>query len=330
MDPRRYWTDADLLIALDRYKEELSSRALSPFTVRSYVYYGRLFLRWRTGDYVPCDMPLPTERPVPAGTRSLEELRRDLEQYAAFLSSTCLQPGAVRTYLREATQFVRWLGGEDTSGKTRHARAYTDAPPTTVVPSPRAAGMADEFARIRDTHPEAIVRTVARMAVPGSVGRVFKAGTTDALLDLLPRLPLDALRDLSDQSDYRTWFEAALEPVATTILRLNPPGLRGGVHPGYRWGHGTKVLSLFVRDLVLFSRFFTEEEARRIEWWLYCPIDRIVIDRLRQAGFDPKVSLIREIDEAAFWRIQDALAVEAARAGVPRVWFDDVWSEPRE
>ncbi len=89
------------------------------------------------------------------------------------------------------------------------------------------------------------------------------------------------------------------------------------------------MLSLFVRDLVLFSRYFTEDEARRIEPWLYCPIDRIVMDRLRRVGFNPGVSTIREVDEAVFWSIQDGLSMAANDVGVPRVWFDDVWSETR-
>jgi hypothetical protein len=146
---------------------------------------------------------------------------------------------------------------------------------------------------------------------------------------MLPGLLLDELPSLSGQTHYREWFEAALGPVAATILGLNPPELRKGIHPGYKWGHGTKVLSLFVRDLVLFSRYFTEEEAGRIERWLYCPIDSVVMDGLRQAGLDPGVTLIREIDQAGFWRIQDALSVAAEEVGVPRVWFDDVWSETR-
>jgi hypothetical protein len=64
--------------------------------------------------------------------------------------------------------------------------------------------VADEFARIRDAHREAILRTVARMAVPGSVGRVFETGTTAVLVDLLPRLPVQGLRGISGQTEYRT------------------------------------------------------------------------------------------------------------------------------
>lgn len=59
-------------------------------------------------------------------------------------------------------------------------------------------------------------------------------------------------------------------------------------------------------------------------------MDGIVITTLRGAGFDPEVNLVREIDEAGFWRIQDGLSEAAAASGVPRVWFDDVWSETRD
>lgn len=329
MDRRTAWDDAELLLAVDRYDQELRNRGLAPATVRSEVYYVRLYLRWRTGDYMPCRMLLPTERPAPAGERDLAGLTRELGKYEAFLGSTCLQRGAVRNYEGPVRRFVRWLGGEDAPKKTRRGSVPAAGRRTAEVYA-RSAGLAKEFVRIRDDHPGAIVRTVARMALPGSVGRVFTTGTTKALVDLLPRLPVDQLRTLSDQADYRAWFEAALRRVAKKILEFNPREARGAVHPGYDWGHGTKVLSLFVRNLVLFSRYFTEDEARRLQWWLYCPVDRIVIERLRRVGFDPGVNLIREIDEAAFWRIQDGLSEAAATAGVQRVWFDDVWSETRD
>jgi hypothetical protein len=47
------------------------------------------------------------------------------------------------------------------------------------------------------------------------------------------------------------------------------------------------VLSPFVRDQVLFSRSFTEDQARRIEPRLYCPVVGIVIDSVRRVGFVP-------------------------------------------
>jgi hypothetical protein len=168
------------------------------------------------------------------------------------------------------------------------------------------------------------------MTLLPSVMRAFKKDTVEDLAGTLMSLPVDELPELADQGRYRIWFEAALDSVARTILHCNPPGLRSKVHPEYKWGHATKVLCLFVRNLALCSRYFAEEEARRIEPWLYCPIDSIVMAGLRRADFNPGVRQINAINEAAFWRIQDALSVAAETAGVPRVWFDDVWSEERD
>lgn len=156
---------------------------------------------------------------------------------------------------------------------------------------------------------------------------MFRSGTKDELLKVLPALSVDALPELPDERAYREWFTVALEPLVETIGHLNPPELNPRIHPGYRWGHATKVLALYVRDFVLFSRYFSEEDARRIEPLLFCPVDGIVMERLARAGADPGVRFIRELDEPTFWRIQDALRVAAAEVGVPRVWFDDVWSD---
>lgn len=111
------------------------------------------------------------------------------------------------------------------------------------------------------------------------------------------------------------WFETALQRVARTIRRLNPPGPQRRIYPGYKCGHATKVLSIYVRDLVLFSRYYSEADARRIEQWLYCPIDGLVIDRLRRVGSDPTVNAIREVEEAEFWRLQEQLAAVYVERG---------------
>ena len=138
MDRRTHWADADLLLALDGYEEELSRAALSPITVQSYVNHGRRFLRWRIGDYVPRGMPMPAQRPVPAGNRDLADLTRELGQYKAFLGSARLQPGAIGTYVRDAARFVHWLGGKYAPRSAHHVPAHTAARRTTVVPAPRA------------------------------------------------------------------------------------------------------------------------------------------------------------------------------------------------
>lgn len=323
------WDDADLLQALGPYEAWLSGRGLSPFTVPSEVGYARRFLDWRTGSYMPRGMPLPTRRPVPAGKRDLGGLIRELGLYGACLRSGGREPGAIVTYMGSAKRFVNWLGGVPAPAKRRNSQARPAERRTAVDHVRRPDGLAAEYARIAATHRDAILRTVARMAIPGSVGRVFNPGTTAALTKVLPDLNVEQLPEVVDQADYRRWFEASLERVAGTIRRLNPRDSRPGIYPGYKWGHATKILCLLVRDLTLHSRYFTEDEVDRIQRWLYCPVDGIVIRRLRGAGFEPGVNLIREIDEAGFWRIQDGLS-EAAAAGVPRVWFDDVWSETRD
>lgn len=186
----------------------------------------------------------------------------------------------------------------------------------------------DEYRRIAAAHRAATRRFTARSCIPASVTRVFAKGTKDALLPVLARVPVDELPGLSGEAEFRPWFTRQLEGVARTIRRLNPPDTRPGIHPGYKWGHSSKVLALYLRDLVLFSRYFPDAEAERIAFWLYCPVDGIVMKRMRELGENPGAYLISGIDTPAkFWHVQDTLGTAAARAGVPRVWFDDNWGD---
>lgn len=199
-------------------------------------------------------------------------------------------------------------------------------PTTPRVSRTETSQLVDEFRRIGSDHRSAVLKFTARSALPPSVTRVFKAGTKDALVALLGGLPMDEVLGLPDEPAFRRWFDHQLDQVAEVIRERNPPRSRPGIHPGYKWGHGTKVLALFVRDVVLRSRYFSDAEVMRIEPWLCCPIDGIVIRRLRTVGARSHVSQIRGIDSAGvFWALQDRLESAAAEAGVPRVWFDDVW-----
>lgn len=135
MDDHATWDDADLSAALRRYESDLPGRSLSPITVESYVRYGRLFLEWRTGDYTPRGMRPPIGRRVPAGRLDLTGLEAELRQYEAFLTDAGLKPGAVATYVRDATRFVRSLGNEN---RPRGARVV--APPRVPkMPTARSA-----------------------------------------------------------------------------------------------------------------------------------------------------------------------------------------------
>ena len=185
----------------------------------------------------------------------------------------------------------------------------------------------EEYLRIAASHRRAILKTTARGALPGSVTRVFASGTRATLLDVLPDLRIDELGAVKDQSAYQRWFERELEPVAATILERNPYRLRPNIHPGYDWGHGAKVLCVFVRDVVLFSRFFLDAEATRLEPFLYCPVDRVVLKRLRKLGERRLPDAIAALDRSRFYAVQDRLQLAADRVGVPRVWFDDNWGD---
>lgn len=185
-----------------------------------------------------------------------------------------------------------------------------------------------EYLRIATAHRAATRHFTARSCIPASVTRVFAKGTKDALLPVLVKIPVDELPGLESEAAFRPWFERELEVVVRAILRLNPPEIRPGIHPGYKWGHATKVLALYLRDLVLYSRCFADADAERIAFWLFCPVDSIVMKRMRELGERPGVYQISGIDSSRkFWHVQDTLGAAAARAGVPRVWFDDNWGD---
>lgn len=186
----------------------------------------------------------------------------------------------------------------------------------------------DEYRRLALGHRMATIRMTARSSLPPSVTRVFAAGTKDVLVEVLGRLPVDEIPSLESEAAYRLWFERQLDRVAEAILRLNPSTVRPQVHPGYKWGHATKALALFVRDLVLFSRYFTDAEVERVAPWLCCPIDGLVLKRLRELGERPPVRQINQLDSAArYWALQDLLEDAARTVGVPRAWFDDNWGD---
>jgi hypothetical protein len=117
---------------LDRYHQQLSDGPYSPYTVGSYLDYARRFLSWRAGDYAPRGMPMPPSRPVPPGRRDMPGLRSDLQQYEVILTAGGRRPGAIRTYIDNASRFVDWLEGSyipkanvqegTTRSAARHAR----------------------------------------------------------------------------------------------------------------------------------------------------------------------------------------------------------------
>ena len=183
-----------------------------------------------------------------------------------------------------------------------------------------------EYERIKANHRKAITLTVARSILGPSVIRVYCEGTKEPLLKALVALDSDCLPDLAGQEAYRAWFQQSLDAVARVIAGTNQDNCR--IFPGYKWGHATKVLCIYVRDLVNYSRYFTDSEAARITPWLYSPIDSVVINRLWELHSPLPFSQIKDIDAPEkFYKVQDLLGQAAAEVGVPRVWFDDNWGD---
>ena len=184
--------------------------------------------------------------------------------------------------------------------------------------------LAEAFCVLRLSHQSSLIPRTARIALGPSVLRVFAPGTKGVLTAALERVSVDRLSSVSSLNGFDAWYRHELDRVARAIRRTNTTNSR--IQPGDKWGHAAKVLSIFVYQVVLNSRYFSDAQARRLQYWLYAPIDRIALGHLRRLGVRNLPAGINEIDTAAkFYRIQDALAIAARRAGVPRAWFDDLW-----
>jgi len=186
--------------------------------------------------------------------------------------------------------------------------------------------LGDEFARIKDQHKERMKFVSARDALSPSVTRVFAPGTKEGVLPVLLGIDVDLIPGFDGQDNYRQWFEENLERVAQRIGDLNSEKARPSIYPGYKWGHAAKILNVYVRNVVIYSRYFPDEVVERISHWLYCPIDSYIISRLNSIGCKPPCALIKDVDTAEkFCDTQACLQRAAARCGVPAVWFDDNW-----
>ena len=190
------------------------------------------------------------------------------------------------------------------------------------------AQLIEKLRGIGGQHSDALVQRAARVVLGPSVLRVFRPGTSVPLRKALGRIDVAQLAGVRSANAFRLWYEAELDRIGRVIKNTNASNPR--IQPGYKWGHAAKVLSLFVRELVLSSRRFPDAVAQRLERWLYVPIDRIALRHLKRAGLTHLGIAIKDIDSARkFHAIQDALAGAAKRANVPRIWFDDLWLERR-
>jgi hypothetical protein len=171
-----------------------------------------------------------------------------------------------------------------------------------------------------------ILKIAARSVLGSSVIRVFNGESKEKLLDYLQKINVDDLLRLRDQTDYKSWFETHLSKLSQEIKKTNPTNTN--IFPGYKWGHATKILNLYIREVVEYKRYFRESEAAKIRKWLYVPIDSQVMKKIRALGYTLPFNKIKDIDTAKkFYGVQDLLGRAASAVNVPRIWFDDVWAD---
>ena len=185
--------------------------------------------------------------------------------------------------------------------------------------------LVEEFREIKRGHWSALRTRIARTALGPSVLRVFERGTKEEVIPVLSDMDPDELLEVKSKDAFRLWFEDELALVADCIRAHNRSNSR--IFPGYKWGHATKVLTLFLRDIVVHSRHFSDQQVEQISPLLYAPVDGMVIKWLRKLEMKPPFNRINQIDSAKkFYWVQDLLGEAADEVGVPRIWFDDVWA----
>jgi len=189
--------------------------------------------------------------------------------------------------------------------------------------------LSEEFERIKDNHKEAVKIRVAKVCFSGSTGRVFESKSSSRIKEKLRNIEVDELLKIETEDKFQIWFEKTLEELVKAVPDKTSRGEK--ISEGARkWGYGTKILNLFVRDIVLHSRYFTDTQSERIQKFLYVPIDGIIIDKLCKLGEKLYFDKIKEIDtREKFYEIQNRLGRAASEFDVPRVWFDDNWGNRR-
>lgn len=183
-----------------------------------------------------------------------------------------------------------------------------------------------EYRRIGEAHKRAIKRTVAEGMLGASILRVFSRGTKDDVVPVLLEIDFDALHAITSQVIFDSWFDAGVSRVAAA-LRIKNASKRE-CNPGIEWGHAAKIMSIFVRDIVERTAYFDGSTRDRLMPLLYNPLDSRVFNRLKELGWNGTVNKIKDVAAREdFYGLQETLGRAAREAGVPRVWFDDVWGE---
>ena len=161
-----------------------------------------------------------------------------------------------------------------------------------------------------------------------SVVRVFCKNSKSGIRRSLGRMHLERLAGCHGQTEFDRFFYKALSHLDKAIMEDNSENDR--ILPGHKWGHAAKVLCLYLRGIVLHTRYFDDRTAKRLKEYLYLPVDRVVLNGLRELDCSLPSRDIKSIDtKAKFKEIQDIMTVAAKAARAPRVLFDDIWVDAK-
>ncbi len=171
---------------------------------------------------------------------------------------------------------------------------------------------------------KSIVVRQAKTCIGPSTWRTLAAETNDDVAPALKQIDLKKLVACRKPAEFRKFFCEELKRVDRALARKNK------TVKGRKWGYGTKILSLFLRGMVLHTRYFDYKVVERLTPLLYVPVDRIVLNNLRKAELDTRCRAIKDMSQETFWQIQEWLAEAASNVGVPSIIFDDVWSNQEQ
>jgi len=188
--------------------------------------------------------------------------------------------------------------------------------------------LADKLAKFKSVERQSIIHRTAKVTLGASVVRPFLPKTKKDLTKALRKISIDQLKACRNQEEFDQFFVDNLAIVDRALKKRNSKNGRMG--RGRKWGHGTKVLCLYLRGIVMHTRYFNDRTAKRLSHFLYVPIDRIVLKQLKKWGVPLQQTGIRDIEtEEQFREIQAWLTTAAKMARAPRILFDDIWSRYR-
>lgn len=186
--------------------------------------------------------------------------------------------------------------------------------------------LVDEYRKIGKKHRELDIKRTAMVTLAPSVIRVFNQGTRSGLIECLKDIPIEEMREIKTEQSFKIFYCKQLDRVVKVVEKSNLKNLRLG--RGLMWGHCTKVLSIYLYELVLRTRLFSTAQVKVLTPLLYVPLDSILLKRLRNCGMTNLPQKIKALSKKRqFWEIQDFLKKAAKKAGIPAIYFNDVWAD---